>query len=91
MPRKHGANASWKKFFCGVSRENNWIFGGHEDSLFFGKVSMHMKLGFYVGMFSARTCIQIIPDLQFFVLWACFWCHPPKKKTTDKNQVHFVT
>ena len=64
---------------------------GHEDWRFFLKVSMRMKLGFYVGKFSARTCIQIIPDLQFFVLWACFWCHPPPKKTTDKNQVHFVT
>ena len=46
---------------------------------------MHMKLGFYVGMFSARTCIQIIPDLQFFVLWACFWCHPPQKNNRQKS------
>ena len=34
------------------------FLSGHEEGLFFGNVSMHMmKLSFFVGTFSARTCI----------------------------------
>ena len=66
--------------FVAFRGKTTGFLSGHEGWRFFGKVSMHMKLGFYVGKFSARTCIHIIPDLQYFCALGLFLVWPPPKK-----------